>query len=127
MIFSDGDDRNSITTREAATARVQASDAMLYTVGFGGGATVPGLKMKLESYARATGGRAFFPQRPQDLNNVFDEIVAELANQYVLTYSSTNLKQDNSWRNIKVRVTNGKYKVRHRDGYRALVPQRAGR
>src|SRR5207344_2907021 len=111
VIFSDGDDRNSITSREAATARVQASDAMLYTVGFGGGATVPSLKLKLEDYARATGGRAFFPQRTSDLNNVFDEIVAELANQYVLSYSSTNEKQDDSWRDIKVRVKNGKYNV----------------
>jgi VWFA-related protein len=127
VIFSDGDDRNSITPRDAATRRVQASDAMLYTVGFGGGATVPSLKLKLEDYARATGGRAFFPQRASDLNKVFDDIVAELANQYVLSYSSTNLKQDNSWRNIKVRVRNGKYEVRARDGYRSHPPQRAGR
>jgi Ca-activated chloride channel family protein len=127
VIFSDGDDRNSITPRETATARVQASDAMLYTVGFGGGATVPGLRIKLESYAKATGGRAFFPQRAQDLDDVFDQIVAELANQYVLSYASTNLKQDNSWRNIKVRVRNGKYAIRAREGYRAHGPQRAGR
>jgi Ca-activated chloride channel family protein len=127
VIFSDGDDRNSITPRTTATARVQASDAMLYTVGFGGGATVPGLRQKLEDYARATGGRAFFPQHTEDLNKVFDEIVAELSNQYVLSYSSTNLNQDNSWRNIKVRVKTGKYEVRARDGYRAHGPQRAGR
>lgn len=127
VIFSDGDDRNSITSRESATTRVQASDAMLYTVGFGGGATVPGLKLKLEQYARDTGGRAFFPQRTQDLNRVFDDIVEELANQYVLSYASTNQKQDNSWRSIKVRVKNGKYDVRARDGYRALAPKRAGR
>jgi Ca-activated chloride channel family protein len=127
VIFSDGDDRNSITPRETATARVQASDAMLYTVGFGGGANVPALRAKLEQYARDTGGRAFFPQRTQDLNRVFDEIVTELANQYVLSYSSTNLKQDNSWRSIKVRVKSGKYQVRARDGYLAQGPQRAGR
>jgi len=127
VIFSDGDDRNSITSREAATARVQASDAMLYTVGFGGGATVPGLKMKLEQYARDTGGRAFFPQRAEDLNRVFDEIVEELANQYVLSYSPTNQKQDNSWRKISVKVKNGKYSVRARDGYRVLGTKRTGR
>ncbi len=127
VIFSDGDDRNSITPRETATARVQASDAMLYTVGFGGGANVPALRAKLEQYAHDTGGRAFFPQRTQDLNRVFDEIVTELANQYVLSYSSTNLKQDNSWRSIKVRVKSGKYQVRARDGYLAQGPQRAGR
>lgn len=127
VIFSDGDDRNSITPRETATARVQASDAMLYTIGFGGGATVPGLRLKLESYAKATGGRAFFPQRAEDLDDVFDQIVAELANQYVLSYTSTNLKQDTSWRNIKVRVRNGKYAVRARERYRGHGPQRAGR
>jgi VWFA-related protein len=127
VIFSDGDDRNSLTTREAATARVQASDAMLYTIGFGGGATVPSLRAKLEGYAKATGGRAFFPQRGQDLDGVFDQVISELANQSVLSYSSTNLKQDNGWRNIKVRVRRpGKYDVRAREGYRAPGPQRSG-
>ena len=62
VIFSDGDDRHSLTPREIAMARVQASDAMLYTVGFGGGATVPALRGSLETYARSTGGRPFFPK-----------------------------------------------------------------
>jgi VWFA-related protein len=127
VIFSDGDDRSSLTTREKATAKVQASDAMLYTVGFGSGASVPELRNRLENYARATGGRAFFPQRAQDLDPAFDQIVAELANQYVLSYASTNFKQDNAWRSIKVRVRNGKYDIRARQGYRARGPQRAGR
>lgn len=127
VIFSDGDDKNSITSRDAATARVQASDAMLYTIGFGAGATVPSLRNRLEGYAKATGGRAFFPQRAQDLDAVFDQIVAELANQYVLSYSSTNFKRDNSWRSIKVRVRrSGKYEIRARDGYRATRLQRMG-
>ena len=92
MIFSDGDDRNSLTRRETAMARVQASDAMLYTIGFGAGATVPQLRSSLETYARSTGGRAFFPRQTRELDGIFDEIVAELANQYVLSYSSTNLQ-----------------------------------
>jgi VWFA-related protein len=127
VIFSDGDDRNSLTRRETAMARVQASDAMLYTVGFGGGATVPQLKSSLESYARSTGGRSFFPRQVKELDTVFDDVVAELANQYVLSYSSTNSKQDGKWRNIKVRVRSGKYAVRARQGYRANGPQQAGR
>jgi VWFA-related protein len=127
VIFSDGDDRNSLTSRETAAARVQASDAMLYTIGFGGAATIPNLRVKLEGYAKATGGRAFFPQRGQDLDGVFDQIVAELANQYVLSYAPTNLKQDGRWRTIKVRVRRpGKYEVRAREGYKAAGPQRSG-
>ncbi|MGH9311231.1 MAG: VWA domain-containing protein [Vicinamibacterales bacterium] len=127
VIFSDGDDRHSVTRRESAMARVQASDAMLYTVGFGGGATVPLLRSSLESYARSTGGRPFFPSRVKDLDEVFDQIVAELANQYVLSYSSTNEKRDGKWRNIKVQVRKGKYDIRARRGYRATGPLQAGR
>jgi Ca-activated chloride channel homolog len=125
VIFSDGDDRNSLTRRETAMARVQTSDAMLYTIGFGMGSTVPLLKSSLENYARASGGRTFFPRETRDLDGVFDSIVSELANQYVLSYSSTNLKQDSSYRNIKVQVRNGKYDIRARRGYRPQLPNRA--
>jgi Ca-activated chloride channel homolog len=127
VIFSDGDDRHSLTLRETAMARVQSSDAMLYTVGFGGGASVPGLRKSLESYARSTGGRPFFPRQTKELDGVFDEIVAELANQYVLSYSSSNLKQDNTFRNIKVHVRKGKYDIRARQGYRLKGSTRTGR
>ena len=122
VIFSDGDDRHSLTPREAAMARVQTSDAMLYTVGFGAGATAPALRNSLENYARSTGGRPFFPRQVKDLDGAFDVIVAELANQYVLSYSSTNLRQDGKWRNIKVQVRKGKYDIRARRGYRAHGP-----
>ena len=127
VIFSDGDDRNSLTRRDVAMARVQASDAMLYTVGFGGGATVPQLRASLESYAKSTGGRPFFPRDVKELDGVFADVVAELANQYVLSYSSTNQKRDGKWRNIKVQVRKGNYDIRARQGYRADGPQQAGR
>jgi VWFA-related protein len=127
VIFSDGDDRHSLTPRETAMARVQASDAMLYTVGFGGGATVPGLRSSLETYARSTGGRSFFPRQAKELDGIFDDIVSELANQYVLSYSSTNLKQDNAVRAIKVQVKKGKYEVRARQSYRLNMSSRTGR
>jgi VWFA-related protein len=127
IIFSDGDDQNSQTTREKALARVQASDAMLYPVGFGAGATVPGLRSNLETYARATGGRAFFPRNPKELDDVFVHIVTELAHQYVLSYAPTNPKPDGGWRDIKVQVRNGKYDIRARRGYRATGPQHAAR
>ena len=127
VIFSDGDDQHSVTRREDAMARVHASDAMLYTIGFGRGATVPYLRSSLESYARSTGGRAFFPGEVKNLDSVFKQIVTELANQYVLSYSSTALKQDGKWRNIKVRVGKGNYDVRARRGYYASGRRQAER
>jgi VWFA-related protein len=127
VIFSDGDDRNSLTKRDTALARVQASDAMLYTIGFGGGSTVPQLRASLEGYARATGGKAYFPKNLTELDAIFTEIVTELSNQYVLSYSSTNARRDGTWRQITVKVRKGNYQIRARAGYRASGPQRAER
>jgi VWFA-related protein len=127
VIFSDGDDRHSLTSRDAALRRVHASDAMLYTIGFGSGAMVPHLRQSLETYARSTGGRPFFPKNAKDLDAVFDVIVTELAHQYVLSYSSTNTRHDGQWRDIKVQVRNGKYDIRARRGYRAATAQQAQR
>ena len=127
VLFSDGDDRDSLTSRDRALARVQASDAMIYSVGFGQGLTVGALRDSLDSYARATGGRAFFPRATKELDTIFTQIVTELSNQYMLSYSSTNLKQDGAWRAIKVQVRNHKYEIRARRGYRASGPQRASR
>jgi len=127
VIFTDGEDRSSLTPRETAARRVQESDAMLYTVGFGPVATVPALQRGLRDFAKATGGRAFFPKGASDLDEVFDEIVAELAHQYVLSYSLTNLEHDDRWRTISVQVRGGKYDVRARLGYRPHGPPQSGR
>jgi VWFA-related protein len=127
VVFSDGADRDSLVQREAAMARVQDSEAVLYTIGYGSGATVPQLRSSLETYARATGGHAFFPRTVEQLDDVFGEVVAELANQYVLSYAPLNAAADGRWRSIKVRVRKGKYDIRARTGYRLLTPQRAWR
>jgi VWFA-related protein len=127
VLFSDGDDRHSLVSRDAALARVHASDAMLYTIGFGGGAIVPRLRQSLEAYAGATGGRFFAPKDRATLDGAFDAILEELANQYVLSYSSTNPRQDGRWRDIKVQVPGGKYDIRARRGYRSGNAQQAQR
>jgi Ca-activated chloride channel homolog len=125
VVFSDGDDRHSLTSPETAAARVQGGNAMLYTVGFGAGASVTTLRDRLQQYATATGGRAFFPRHSVELAQVFGSIVAELSNQYVLSYVSTNTRKDGAWRAIRVKVRSGKYEVRARRGYQAQAPQRA--
>ena len=119
IIFSDGDDHDSLSGREAALARVQATEAMLFTVAFGRGANVSELRQRLTSYARASGGRAFFAQTTAELDRVFAEVVDELANQYMLSYMPPSMRRDGSWHAIKVQVKNPKYKVRAREGYRS--------
>jgi Ca-activated chloride channel family protein len=119
VIFSDGEDRHSLMGRDAAMARVHASDAMVFTIGFGGAAALPDLRKRLEGYALSTGGRAFFPRDVGQLDEAFGTIVSELSNQYILSYASTNPAADSKWRTITVRVPKGKYDIRARQGYRS--------
>jgi Ca-activated chloride channel homolog len=127
ILFSDGDDRHSLTPPEAAAARVQSGNAMLYSIGFGSGASVPALRARLEQYAQSTGGRAFYPRHTEELGAVFGDVIAELSNQYVLSYVSSNAKSDGAWRTIRVRMRKGKYDVRARRGYQAVRARGAGK
>jgi VWFA-related protein len=76
----------------------------------------------LRDLSRATGGRAFFPDKKLDLNAVFTEIERELRTQYLIAYSSTNKKLDGAYRKITIEITNPELKkekleIRHRPGY----------
>jgi VWFA-related protein len=122
VIFSDGDDRDSVARRETAMAAVQSSDAMLFTVAFGRGGNVPELKRGLETYARTSGGRAFFASTTKELDAVFGEIVQELANQYVLSYTPPATSKAGAWHALEVTVRGRGYHVRAREGYRRAAP-----
>jgi VWFA-related protein len=69
-----------------------------------------------------TGGRAFYTDSIDELQGAFEELLDELSNQYLLGYQPTNLKRDDTWREIRIEV-DGYKNVRARRGYRA-VPQR---
>jgi VWFA-related protein len=92
---------------------------------------------QLNTFARMTGGEAFFPRFEGELPDDFHEINDSIRNQYVLTYTPTDEKQDGTYRKIEVelvdaeghplRMENEKHKemrydVIARDGYRAKLP-----
>lgn len=120
IVFSDGADRHSAGDRDSTLRRIQGSDVMLYTVGFGQ-ETSPALRETLERFATASGGRAFFPTRTGELDAVFDSILEELSHQYVLSYVSSRPGVD-GWRPLDVRVRCEGCRVRARDGYRRSTP-----
>ena len=73
----------------------------------------------LKKFADETGGKAFFPLKPQDVSNDFQGIGDELRHQYFIGYRSTNLKSDGAFRKIRIAVDNKTYKVSSRSGYYA--------
>src|SRR5436305_963273 len=90
---------------------------------------------QLRTFAKLTGGRAYFPRFTAEFPEDFADIAADIRNQYVLSYRPSNNKQDGSWRKVKVELVDPqtgqplvvqdqhrkklKYEIVARDGYKA--------
>lgn len=58
----------------------------------------------MRTFAKETGGQAFFPRFLGELPNIFGEIQQSLRNQYTLSYSPSNAAKDGKFRKIKVEL-----------------------
>jgi len=89
---------------------------------------------QMTTFARMTGGQAFFPRFAGEMPDIFRQINDSIRNQYVLSYHPTNNKQDGTYRKLRVELVDNeghplrmqdekhkplKYDVIARDGYRA--------
>jgi VWFA-related protein len=117
VVFTDGEDQGSHATISDVERRLQSSDVTLYMIGQGRGVTLDSLKRVMERLVSPTGGRALFTDSIDELHGAFGDLLAELSNQYLLGYSSSNNRRDDGWRRIKVDV-DGHREVRARQGYR---------
>ncbi|MBV9573948.1 MAG: VWA domain-containing protein [Acidobacteriales bacterium] len=74
---------------------------------------------QMNTFAKMTGGRAYFPRFEAELPEIFHDIVGDIRNQYNLAYHPTNTKLDGSYRKLKVEVVapdGGPLKVRDQKG-----------
>lgn len=122
ILLTDGLDTSSRVKRSYAIEQVLGAEAVVYAIGIGDKKGEGVNKGAIRDLAERTGGRAFFPQKPGDLEAAFTEIENELRTQYLIAYSSTNKKRDGSYRRITVEITNPELKktglqIRHRPGY----------
>lgn len=86
---------------------------------------------EMNTFARMTGGRAYFPRFQAELPGIFHDISGDIRNQYLLTYHPTNPKLDGSYRKLKIEVVapdGGPLKVRDQKGkdVKYLVVAREG-
>jgi Ca-activated chloride channel family protein len=61
---------------------------------------------ELRTFAKETGGQAYFPRFQGESPAIFQEIHQALRNQYVITYQPTNKAHDGTYRKIKVELVN---------------------
>jgi Ca-activated chloride channel homolog len=120
VLFTDGEDQNSHAPMGTAIAQVEASDAMIYAVGQGRAVHSKDLQKLLQRIATTSGGRAFFTNTPQQLDEAFAEILDDLHHQYLISYPAPDDQRDGKWHSITVKAGGGKYKVRARQGYRMV-------
>jgi VWFA-related protein len=89
---------------------------------------------QMNTFARMTGGLAFFPRFPGEMPDIFHRINDSIRNQYLISYRPSNAKNDGTYRKLKIDLVDNegkplrmqdeknkplKYSVVARDGYKA--------
>ena len=120
VAFTDGEDLNSRVPLETAERGLESNDAMLYAIGLGRAPGMESLRKVLERLSEKTGGQAYFEELDK-LDEVFDNVLADLANQYLFGFVPRDATHDGRWRELRVEVPGHDYKVRARKGYRTPV------
>lgn len=120
VLYTDGMDTSSSMTFPETMDLLRGSDVTMYAVGFLRsltGARSMEQRMRLQQMTETTGGFAFFPTSPTDLDPAYEKIAAEIRAQYTIGYLSTNTKTDGSWRKVAIKLKRPGLKVRSRKGY----------
>ncbi|MEQ1758608.1 MAG: VWA domain-containing protein [Vicinamibacterales bacterium] len=114
VLLSDGEDRSSQATFAQVQDLVRRSDATLFAVGLGRGASVQELKEKLEALAETSGGRVLFAERSDGLKVPFAEVVEDLASQYTLSFAPN---ADGKEHELRVELPGRNARIRARKSY----------
>ena len=122
ILVSDGDDNQSRVLRQEAIEMAQRAEVIIYTVSTNLSNIHDTGDHNLQALADATGGRAFYPYKLQDLSDDFNEIQGELRSQYSVSYKPDDFVANGQFRSIQIIPENKKLKVRARKGYFAPKP-----
>jgi Ca-activated chloride channel homolog len=122
VIVSDGVETTSRNDFETTMQRVLADDCQIFIVqtGLYDGANLRALaaERRMEQLSGQTGGAVYLPKTTGELDLAFEQIAADLAQQYVLSYYPGNEHRDGSFHLIDLRIrTRQDVRVRARKGY----------
>jgi Ca-activated chloride channel family protein len=128
LIISDGMDNSSRYTYRQLRDLIKETGVQIYAIGIFGlfhnsNAEEAQGRAILEEITSMTGGRAFFPDTPVELDDVITRIALELRHQYSLGFYPTNVALDGEWHKLRVKVNPPRglprLRVRAREGYYA--------
>jgi VWFA-related protein len=141
LVIATGADTFSSSNSNEVFQRLRESDAMVFCVGIaesefmaaesrgqiGAGSNLNYLQSKnqLDTFARMTGGSAWFPRFQGEIPSIFDSVAVMLRNQYRLGFSPPDSMRDGKYHKLKMSIVgpDGKpLKVRNNKGkYRKVI------
>jgi Ca-activated chloride channel family protein len=120
VLISSGIDTFSKITFDTTRKKLQESGVPIYAIGLmqtireladarGGMGPIQRMDFlqadnALRTFAKETGGQAFFPRFQGEFGQIFQGIHQALRNQYVITYSPSNKAHDGTFRKVKVEL-----------------------
>lgn len=117
ILVTDGEDRDSFYSEAQLFDKLRETDVQIFVVGFISDLDKESgfirksdqsrAKTFLEKLANETGGKAYFPAGVEQLAGIARDIASEMRTQYSIGYLPTNIKQDGTFRQIKVAVADG--------------------
>ena len=124
LLYTDGADTRSRLRYSELRDLLQASDVTVHAIGFQTGRRNTRQmreRLRLREIAEVTGGRAYFPTSPDDLDEIYRRIREELEARYSLGYVSSDPTTDGAWRRVTVSLRDrpdlDDARIRAREGY----------
>lgn len=114
LLITDGEDRSSAYKPDKLIELLRRQPVQVFVLGFtldldeGSSSTVsPRAKAEklLKSIAEESGGRVFFPRDNDQLMNATLQFIADLSQQFRVTYQSSNVDPNKTFRKVEVKVT----------------------
>jgi Ca-activated chloride channel homolog len=118
VVFTDGDDRNSMVDATEVRRAIEQSDAVIYFVTAGDAAKSGSTRELLSELAETSGGRLLQGHDNESLREAFAQVRDEIRNQYLLTYVPVRFEKSGTWRPLSVKASCRGCRVRARTGYR---------
>ena len=121
IVLSDGDDTSSLVASDEVVDLAKRSETAIYAIGLrpndGQRRDFKRAEFFLRELSQATGGRVFYPTSSSELPRIYAQIAQELASQYAIGYTSSNMLRNGAWRRLSVRVSRPGAVPRTRQGY----------
>ena len=124
LLYTDGADTRSRLRFGELRDLLRASDVTVHAIGFQTGRRNTRQmreRLRLREIAEVTGGRAYFPTSPDDLDEIYRRIREELEARYSLGYVSSDPTTDGAWRRVTVSLRDrpdlDDARIRAREGY----------